>query len=68
MPRPTLEDQAHSLTTLQVARALGISQDTLVRRINAGLYPPPIMVKENGLRLFNTRWLEKVRARIAERL
>jgi predicted DNA-binding transcriptional regulator AlpA len=67
MPRPTFYDQAHFLTTLQVARAVGVSQDTLVRRIAAGMYPPPLMVKENGLRLFNQKWVEKVLAQNSQR-
>ena len=67
MARPTLENQVRYLTTRQVALALGISQDTLVRRINAGMYPYPTVIKENGLRLFNERWVERARERDVER-
>lgn len=61
MPRPTLIEQVHYLTTRQVAEELGIGVDTLNRRIAAGMYPPPIAKNEHGVALFNDKWLAKAK-------
>lgn len=62
MPRPTLYEQVHFLTSTFIAHQLGIDEETLVRRIKAGMYPPPVAVNGNGVRLFTHKWLEKVLA------
>ena len=60
MSRPTLIEQVHYLTSRQVAMILGIKVDTLVRRLNAGMYPPPTAINDNGVRLFSNKWLDKL--------
>ena len=60
MPRPTLDEQVRFLTTRLVALRLGIGIDTLLRRIAAGMYPPPSMINDQGVHLFSPKWFEKV--------
>ena len=60
MARPTLAERVQYLTAPQIATALGIGVDTLLRRIAARMYPPPTAINDEGVRLFSPKWLEKI--------
>lgn len=69
MARPRLEDSLNYLTARQVCEQLSISLDLLSRWINRGLFPPPTLIRDNGLRLFSHDWLKdarKIRLRFQE--
>jgi len=61
MPGPRVEDNVRYFTTTQVANQLGVSWYALRTRLLRGVLPPPTIVRDNGLRLFDEKWLEEAR-------
>ena len=67
MPRPQLADRLEFKTMPQIAEALGMETEKVGRWIKAGLLPPPTVIKENGLRLFDQWWIAAARRALTER-
>jgi len=62
MARPRIAHTYNYMTTSDICRELGISYPELLRRLSDGVYPPPTMVSEYGVRYFDDKWLRIARA------
>ena len=56
MPRPRVTNQ---MTTVQVAKELGMKRARVVSRVKRGALPPPSFTDDNGVRYFDLEWLRK---------
>ena len=56
MPRPRVTNQ---MTTVQVAKELGMKRARVVSRVERGALPPPSFTDDNGVRYFDLEWLRK---------
>ena len=54
MPRPRLNSQ---MTTIQVARELGMKVGQVLRWVAHGALPPASFTDNNGVRYFDQEWL-----------
>ncbi len=57
MPRPRVGDYYRFMTSTDMCRKLGISEYQLNTRLTQGVFPPPTMVDQQGVRYFDEDWL-----------
>lgn len=65
MPKPTVSESIEFFTTTDAARELDISRPMLKRRIDQGVFPPPVHINEYNLMFFDEDWLKRARLAMA---
>jgi len=59
MARPSTLEATTYLTTSDVMRLLGLARPQIKKRLKSGVFPPPTITNEHGVRFFDQVWLEK---------